>query len=77
MINKKLILILIIPACFLKSLHAATQTKRQTLHGSTVPHAGNPQLPNFELTESQAASLPPIDPEVYRDSLLPTVIFQD
>lgn len=35
--------------------------------------AGNPNLPQFTLSPAQTANLPPIDPDIYQDSLLPTV----
>lgn len=48
-------------------------TKRQAVLGSTAVAAGNPNLPMFTLTETQTAELPPIHPDIYQDSLLPTV----
>lgn len=69
--DKKLsICTLILFAC-LKSSYAAT--KRQAVLGSTAVAAGNPNLPQFTLTPAQTAALPPIDPDVYQDSLLPAV----
>lgn len=61
---------LILFAC-LESLDAAT--KRQAVLGSTQVAAGNPNLPQFVLSDTQTAGLPPIDPDIYQDSLLPAV----
>lgn len=49
---------------------AAQQTP---VYGSTVIPAGNPRLPSFQLSTFQTDNLPSIHPDVYQDTLLPTV----
>lgn len=71
MYNYKLICTLIFCA-WMRSSNAAT--KRQATFGSSAIPAGNPNLPSFTLTSAEQANLPPIPPDVYQDSLLPTVI---
>lgn len=67
--NNKLVFCLLILFACLKSSIAAT--KRQAVLGSTAVPAGNPNLPTFTLTPAQTQALPPIDPDIYQDSLLP------
>lgn len=62
---------LIIGAC-MTQLHAAKR-RRQAVLGSTVPAAGSPNLPSFSLSNEQTASLPPIHPDIYQDTLLSAV----
>lgn len=72
MLSKILIYALIVGAC-MKPLHAAKRRRQATGFGSNVPAAGNPNVPSFTLTNEQTANLPPIHPDIYQDTLLPTV----
>lgn len=72
MYNSKLICTLMLFA-WLRPLHAII--KRQIIYGSTVPAAGNPQLPTFSLSATQLADFAPISPDVYQDAFLPTVFY--
>lgn len=78
MFGKILIGVMILTVC-VSFVRSETQTrnrsrKRQATYGSTSLAAGNPNRPTFELSPAQTADLPPIHPEIYQDTLLPTVI---
>lgn len=70
MVNKILIWAVLLGACS-KSSYAAT--RRQAVFGSSASPAGNPNRPQFTLSQTQTAQLPPMDPDIYQDTLLPTV----
>lgn len=73
MSSKIWISVLLIGAC-MNSVHGATRNrKRQATYGSTAAAAGNPNSPSFGLTAAQTENLPPIHPDIYQDTLLPTV----
>lgn len=73
MFSKIWICVLLIGAC-MSSVHAATRNrKRQATYGSTAVAAGNPSSPTFGLTAAQTANLPAIHPDIYQDTILPTV----
>lgn len=70
MLRKELIYALIVGAC-IQSSHAAIRS--QLTYRSNDVTVGKPYTPQFGLSASQAALLPPISPDVLEDTRLPTV----
>lgn len=74
MFAKNLIYLLIIINDCIRIMQAATKPPTtENYLGSNVLPAGNPQSPSFTLSNDQIASLGPIHPDVYQDTLLPAV----
>lgn len=69
--EKRILILAVFLGVCINSMHAVT--RRQAVLGSKVMPAGMPHQPQFTLTPTQTAQLPPIDPDVYQDSLLPAV----
>lgn len=74
MSSKNVIFLLIIVSDCISRMQAATRPPVSANYfGSNAVPAGNPALPSFPLSTTQVASLGPIHPDVYQDTLLPAV----
>lgn len=71
---KNLIFLLIIVNDCIRMMQAATKPPVTANYlGSHAMPAGSPALPSFPLSATQIASLGPIHPDVFQDTLLPAV----
>lgn len=74
MSSKNVIFLLIIVSDCISRMQSATRPPVPANYfGSNAVPAGNPALPSFPLSTTQVASLGPIHPDVYQDTLLPAV----
>lgn len=73
MSSKNLIFLLIIMHDSIRVQAATKPPVAANYFGSNALPAGNPALPSFPLSATQIASLGPIHPDVYQDTLLPAV----